>query len=144
MPDTQKPYRLPVVLRWLLGAIPVALLLVIVFVAGMRVGYREARFSHASGENYEHIFSRPEGFLDMRSENAHGVFGTVVGVADNVITVVDAFKTERSVTISSSTIMRSGANSAEATDARAGNKIVVFGDPNDAGQIAARFIRLFP
>jgi len=72
----------------------------------------------------------------------HGVVGTVIDVGSSTISVKDQQDNEQSVAISSGTVIRDGDSDVAIMDVAPGDQIAVIGEPNNAGQISARFIRV--
>jgi hypothetical protein len=131
-------------------------LLVIIFVSfgtGVFVGYRKASFSYAWSENYDRNFGGPHhgifGIAPLPTPkpsndfpNAHGTFGTILNIATSDITINSPDGVERTVRLSSSTIIKERSENIGPADLEAGEPIVVIGSPNNQGQIDARLIRV--
>lgn len=136
---------------WWLGAVIAALL---VFWLGTAVGYRAAFFDSRFGENYYRNFYGDDfngggmiggpGPMARGSFDMHGVAGEVIDVATDTISVKDPGGNELSVVVPTSTVIREGNNTIAIGAIKIGNGVAVIGAPNDAGQIQARFIRVFP
>jgi len=135
----------------------VALALIVVifasFGAGVFVGYQKARFSYAWSENYDRNFGGPPrgifGIPPSRTSNAgtgfpgaHGVFGTILNMASSDIALNVQGGAERTVRLSSSTIIKEQSENIGQADLEVGEPIVVIGSPNNLGQIDARLIRV--
>jgi hypothetical protein len=123
------------------------------FSAGVAVGYRKARFSYAWGENYHRNFSGPrKGFLKDFSEDlmgrdfigAHGTFGSIINIGDSELIVRGRDNVEKIVVVNSDTDIRRFRDSIQLNDIKLDEPIVVIGEPNDQGQIEAKFIRVMP
>lgn len=133
-----------------LGALIVLLL---VFKAGVFVGYKKAQFSYRWGENYHRNFAGPRrgffedfrrGFSDRGDFiNAHGTFGSVIKVDGNIIVVKDKDDVEKTIVVADNATIRKGRESIKVSDIKVGDKIVIIGSPNEQGQIEAKFIRVF-
>ena len=133
--------------------IGVVLLIVILFSfgAGMFVGYNKARFSYAWGENYERNFGGPHrgifGFMPGDGfMNAHGTFGSVlnINVPSSTLIINGQDNIEKTVLVSSSTILREGRDAVQLSNLKVNDPVVVVGSPNDRGQIEAKLIRVLP
>jgi hypothetical protein len=123
--------------------------LCLVFGAGIAVGYRKAIFSSLYGENYYRDFSgMPEGALDPATRtahlmNMHGTVGVVIDVATGTITVRNPDDDEEFVAVLPDTMIRILNQSILLGDVGIGDHVTVIGQPNDIGEIQARFIRVF-
>lgn len=132
---------------WILGGL---IVLFVVFGLGIVVGYDRAGFAAGFDRNYYRIFygaapDGPAGFMAPPMPIAiHGVVGTVIDLGTSTISVRDQKDNEQSVAISSATVIRSGGSDVAINNMTVGDRITVIGEPNDQGQIAARFIRIFP
>ena len=133
------------VLTIAVGTIAVAL---IIFWAGVAVGYHVAGFSYRFGDNYYRIFQdhRPGNLDIMHTElpGGHGATGSVASVALPNIIITEADKTEKIILVTGTTIIRSGQNTITAADIHTGDFIVVVGSPDTNSQIDAEFIRIVP
>lgn len=123
------------------------------FSAGVAVGYRKAKFSYAWGENYHKNFGGPrEGFMrDFDREfqgrdfiDAHGTFGQIISIADSELVVRGRDNVEKVIVVNESTEIRRFKDAIKIKDLAIDEPIVVIGDPNDLGQIIAKFIRVMP
>jgi hypothetical protein len=146
MKDLLQSSRLRAIL-WILGAI---ILLLLTFGLGMLVGSRSAAFRAHFGENYVRNFygEAPPGggpVVTMQGPpNAHGVIGKVVDVGTSTLSVVDADGDEVSVTVPTSTVIQDEGTTVVIGAIQPNDMVAVIGAPNGEGQIAARFIRVFP
>jgi hypothetical protein len=135
---------------WILG---VLVILMLVFGAGVAVGYRSGLFSSRFGENYYHNFFGDEsggmmggGIIGGPAPmpiNQHGTIGTVISVESSTIASKDPSGNEQSVVIDGNTVIRSMDKTISVAAIQDGDHIAVIGEPNDTGQILARFIRVF-
>ena len=116
----------------------------LVFGAGIMVGYRGGIFSSRFGENYYHNFYGPTpvvvGKMPM---SPHGTVGTVLDISSSSISVKDPNGDEQSVAVDSSTVIRELNNTITLSDIKINDQVTVLGEPNEQGQIYARFIRVF-
>lgn len=131
---------------WVLGGL---IVLVLVFGLGIAVGYDRAGFASGFDRNYFHIFfgGSPSGAIGLLAPPMpmaiHGVVGTVIDVNTSTISVKDQRNNEHSVAVSLGTDIRSGNMSVGINNVVVGDQIAVIGEPNNEGQIDARFIRIF-
>lgn len=123
------------------------------FSMGVAVGYRKAKFSYAWGENYHRNFGGPRGgFLRNFSQDfmgkdfigAHGTFGQIIEVKDSELAVRGRDGIEQIIKINSDTEIRRFQDVIQLKDLKVDEPIVVIGEPNDSGQITAKFIRVMP
>jgi hypothetical protein len=131
---------------YIIGGLLVAL---VVFQAGIFVGYRVAAFSinwdnahNADVRSPQSIFA-PFG-RDMDDVNSHGAIGEIISVQLPVIMVKGPSGNEAIVLISSATSIRNMRNLASTSDLKVGSQIVTIGTPDEQGRIDATFIRLVP
>lgn len=138
------------VLLSVLGGVILALL---IFQAGMFVGYRKAAFSFGYGDNYYRMFGERHhgGFMGMRSgifdeglTESHGVIGKIVKVELPTIVVSGRDGIEKVVLITPDTIIRRLRDTIPSTDLKAGDMIAVIGSPNTRSEVEAKYIRLLP
>ena len=129
---------------WVLGALVVLLL---VFGAGVAVGYRSGLFASRFGEEYSHNFLGAGSGSGMMGGpaplNQHGTIGAVISVGSSTIATKDPNGNEQSVVIDQSTVIREANETVSVADIQVGDQIAVIGEPNDTGQIHARLIRIF-
>ncbi|MDE2018984.1 MAG: hypothetical protein KGJ13_01405 [Patescibacteria group bacterium] len=132
---------------FILGGIAAALL---VFSAGVAVGERKAIFSAAWGKNYGRFFftaGPPPGAIGVMVQrgpwNTHGVAGQVIDVSSSSFMVKDPDNDERSIAITSGTVIRDANQVIPLDNIDPGYQVVVIGQPNASGQVEARFVRVF-
>ena len=121
----------------------------LIFNIGMNVGFRKAGFSYKWGDNYHKNFAGPKGgFLaDFGHDDfiqAHGVFGQIIKIDGSSVIINGNDKTEKIILINNDTIIRRFRDSLKLSDLKVNDYLVVIGQPNEAGQIEARLIRLLP
>lgn len=131
----------------ILYGIGTAIVLILVFSAGVSVGFHRASFGRAWGENYERNFGmiggRP-GFEENNFPNAHGAIGKIIKIELPTIIVADKDNTEKVILIKEDTKIQEAKNDLKDTDLKLDDFVVVIGSPNDQGQVEAKFIRLMP
>lgn len=126
------------------------ILLLLAFKAGTMMGFRKAGFSYKWGENYHRNFGGPRGgFFGNFSGGdfmggAHGVFGQLIKIDGTTLVMKDNLNAEKIVLIKSDTAITGLRENVKPADLKVNDNIVVIGEPNDAGQIEAKFIRLMP
>ncbi len=119
------------------------------FSLGVFVGYHKARFSYAWGENYHNNFGGPRGglFQDFSGKefmDAHGTFGQVVKIDGSTLVVKGSDNVEKIVVVNDDTSIMRLKNAIKISDLKINDNIVVIGEPNEQGQIEAKFIRFLP
>lgn len=119
---------------------------------GMAVGFRKAKFSFAWGENYHKNFGGPRGGFLRDAErdfsgsdfiDAHGTFGQIIKKDGDLIIVKGKDNIEISVITGDKTTINKSRKSINALDLKIDDRIIIIGDPNNQGQIEAKFIRVF-
>lgn len=126
------------------------LLLLIVFQAGMVVGYQQAAFSFQYGNNYYRMFGDdgpgPDHGPMMRGHfiEGHGAVGKVISVEPPTFVVVGRDGVEKTIVVSDDTRIRRFDRAVTINDVQVGDYSVVVGNPNESSQIEARFVRLLP
>ncbi len=135
---------------WIIGAFIIILL---VFQAGMVVGFKKANFSYKWGENYHQNFAGPRAgfFGDFMNRDfgrdfidAHGIFGQIIKIDSLALVIKGANNTEKIILLKDDTTIRRFQETIKAGDLKIDDQIVVIGSPNDAGQIEAKLIRILP
>jgi hypothetical protein len=136
----------------LLKAFGILLAILVIFGAGVFVGYRKADFSYRWSNNYYQDFGgmhspfAPMGMSDG-DDNAptpHGAFGTVIGVNLPTFAVKGQNEAEKVIIIGPQTIIRSMHNLGTTTDIHTGQSVIIIGEPDAQGQVIASFIRIVP
>ena len=130
----------------ILGCIFIAL---VIFQAGMFVGFKKAGFAFRTGEQYfRQMNGRPnDQFMGMNREdfsNSHGVAGKIISIKLPSIVVEDKDGIERTVLVSTSTSIKKFKDSIKYTDLQINDFITVIGDPNDKAEVEAKLIRIMP
>jgi RNase P/RNase MRP subunit p29 len=122
------------------------ILLIGAFSLGMNVGFRKAGFTYSWSQNYPNNFGgRPALTAPPPSSaffNPHGLDGTILNSDKNTLVLKDEDSTEKTVLISSQTSIRMNFQNLKAADLKAGEEVVVIGEPNPQGQIEAKLIRV--
>lgn len=131
------------------GVVVGLLVLLLVFKVGVIIGYRKANFSYRWGENYHRNFGGPRGgfmrgFYDRDFIGAHGVFGQIIKMDGPALVVKGKDDVEKIVLMKDTTLIKRFHDTLRPSDLRPDDYIVVIGDPNDSGQLEAKFIRALP
>ena len=127
----------------------------LVFGAGMQVGYHQARFEHNFGDNYDRMFVGPHhndqfmtGGLPFIGHhdtvNDHGAVGEVVRMSGSQFVVAGIDKVEKTITMDTHTMVRQYRDATSSSAIHVGSFVVVIGTPTNTGEIAADVIRLIP
>jgi hypothetical protein len=124
------------------------LLLLVVFQAGIFVGFHKARsamrmddrFARAYGAHYK---QGPFGIPEDDFPAAHGTVGKVLSVSLPTFVVEDKGNA-RIVRTATGTEVREGRDDTELSSIDPDDFVVVIGSPNDSGEIVAKFVRLVP
>ena len=129
-----------------LGYVFVALL---IFQAGMFVGFKKAGFAYRTGEQYfKQMNGRPDDqFMGMNRGdfgNSHGATGKIISINLPSIVVADVGGIEKTIIISTSTDIKQFKNSVKAEDLKINDIVTVIGNPNDSAEVEAQLIRIMP
>lgn len=135
----------------------------LVFRAGVSVGFHKAGFAGAFGRNLEANLIGPgprmmglaglgdgrsamyiRRTFDERLPGGHGAVGEVVDTDLPRIVIESPDNLERTILIGSTTKVRKLQQQARPEDIRVNDFIIVLGNPDDAGQIAAKLVRIMP
>jgi predicted hydrocarbon binding protein len=135
----------------ILIAIGIVIVVVLIFSAGIAVGFHKASFGRDWGENYEHNFGIREnrhGFpfgLDQDNfPNSNGAIGKIINIQLPTIIVQGKDNIEKVVLIKDDTRIQEMMTIIKPTDLKINDNIVTIGIPNSQGQIEAKFIRVMP
>ena len=115
----------------ILGIIIVAL---VIFKAGMYVGYRKAGFSRTFGDS----------MLRDDIPGGHGVSGKIIKIATTSLVVEGSDNIEKVITFTPDTLIRKLRDAASSTVLQVDDPIIVIGSPGPNGEIAAKLIRILP
>jgi hypothetical protein len=144
--DIKKVFESKVSTGVLIG-IGVIIVAILIFSAGVSVGFHKASFGRAWGENYERNFGmRPDRPMFGRDNfpNAHGATGKIIKVELPTIIVQDSNNLEKVILIKDDTKIQEMMTNIKAADLSVDDFVVVIGSPNDQGQVEAKFIRVMP
>lgn len=131
----------------ILCGIGIIIVILLIFSAGITVGFRKASFGRAWGENYERNFGFRPNRPILGSDNfpnAHGAIGKIIKIELPTIIVQDKDNTEKVVLIKSDTQIQKMMSVVKTSDLAIDDYVVIIGSPNDQGQIEAKLIRIMP
>lgn len=134
---------------WIAGGVIIEIiLLLLVFRFGVVMGVRKANFSENWGKNYGRLFGEPRpGFFSPNNgglRSAFGNAGTVISVGSSTIIIKTSDNNEKTIAVSTGTVIRSGMSNVGIGNVKTGDPIVAIGEPDQNGEIAAKLIRIFP
>ncbi len=124
-------------------------ILLFTFQAGMFVGVKKASFYNRIGEKYfREVNGNTENLMSgtRRDDfgNNYGAIGKVIQVNLPQIIVEDQGGIDKTITVSTSTSIRSGKKSLSPADVKVDNYVVIFGPNTDDSIINARLVRILP
>lgn len=122
--------------------------LTILFI-GMSIGEHRARFAGEFGNNFERNFLGPRGrmvggYLGGMLPGGHGAAGQILSVNLPQIIISGQDNLEKTVLVNASTTVRLFQENIMSSDLKAGDFVIVIGNPDSNGQIEASFIRVMP
>lgn len=115
------------------------LIILLIFGAGLFIGYKKAGFSYRWAENYHKNFAGPRNFLE-----AHGVFGSIIKIDGSTLVIKGSDNVEKTVLISDKTLIQDRRETLKISDLKVDDQVVIIGSPTEDGQIEAKFIRIMP
>lgn len=137
-----------------LSLLGVFLLVMLVFSAGVSVGFNKASYGRAWGEHYQENFgggrfglqANDLGRMGMMDDftNPHGTAGKIIKIELPNILVSDEDGTEKTIVITDDTNIRKTSTNILATDLLVDDFVVVVGSPNLRGVIEAKMLRVLP
>ncbi|MDE2001672.1 MAG: hypothetical protein KGI60_03880 [Patescibacteria group bacterium] len=129
----------------IIGCLVVGLL---IFQAGILVGYHRALFAHRGANSYIGVFENPGHgpFPEMSAAypNTFGAIGKIVTISLPTIMVEDGNNTEKMIMTSPDTAVREFRQALSLSDLKVNDSVVIVGSPNDQGAIQAQLIRVMP
>ncbi len=134
----------------IVGVFIIAVVALLIFNIGMRVGFMRASFTNVAGDNFYQPLSSGDprhlaGFVQDAESGAHGASGKIVSINLPTLVVADKDSTEKIVHIEDETIIRKMRTTISGTDLRTGDFIVVIGEPDTASaEVDAKLIRVMP
>lgn len=135
--------------HYILVGIGITVIALVIFQAGVFVGFRKASFSYERGERYYRAFGEMErgpmpGMMREEFPVAGGAVGKVIAMDPPLFTIEDRDGTEKIVRTDASTTLREARTTKPVTELREGDMVVIIGTPNDEGEVLAKLIRLMP
>ena len=134
----------------------VIIIALIIFQAGVFVGYGKAMFYRSIGDRYspyDQKHARGEGFgefgnfiSDANLPGGHGAVGKIVSINLPNIVVASPDNVEKTVNISNDTLIRQFRDTIGEKDLKVGDYVIVLGDTSstDNAVVNAKLIRLLP
>jgi hypothetical protein len=145
--DIKKVFESKVAFRILIG-IGILIIALLIFSAGIIIGFHKASFERAWEENYERNFGpKPNGpiFGQTNFPNTHGAIGKILKIELPTIIVQDnKDNTEKVILLKADTRIEKTNTAIAGQDLKIDDFVVVIGTPNPQGQIEAKFIRIMP
>jgi hypothetical protein len=142
------------ILKRIIIGLGIFALVVLIFGAGIFVGGIKARFSYRWAESYHKNFAGPPaGFFDNWRMplpppgdfiEGHGTFGEIIKINDSDMVVKGQANVEKIIIITKDTVIEKGRETGKKEELKIGDQIIIIGEPNDSGQIEAKFIRVLP
>ena len=131
---------------YVIGGLLIAL---VVFQAGIFVGYRVAAFSINWDNAHSGNLKDPRSIFapfarDADDMNPHGAIGEIISVKLPKIMVKGPSDDEEIILVSGMTSIRNMRSAATSSDLKVGQQVVVIGTPDDQGEIQATLIRVIP
>jgi len=135
----------------ILYVVGIVLIAMLIFSAGIVVGFRKASFGNSWGEHYKdnfgmRAFPRPDfrGGMMNNFPNANGAIGEIIKIELPTIIVRDKDNIEKVILIKDDTRIEKVRDEIKTTDLKISDFVVIIGTPNAQGQIEAKFIRIMP
>jgi hypothetical protein len=120
---------------------------IVIFEAGVFVGFHKAAFAYGWEQNYGRNFGDPRGalgFPDRALPIGHGADGRVISVSKGSFVVVGGDEAEKTIRVSSSTIIRAASGATTSAALANGSYVVVIGEPDASGTVSAQLVRILP
>ena len=117
------------------------LAVLVVFRAGVYVGFRQGAYLHRDFAERGRMM--PFGFAGELPQT-HGGVGMITSVKLPSITIQTSDGSEKIVLVTASTTIRGFNGNIKPQDLKQGDALIVLGTPDEQGVIDARFIRLLP
>ena len=135
--------------RGILAGIGIAIVALLIFQAGMFVGFRKASFSYRFGDNYYRAFGDrgPKPFQGQPRDGfieGHGAVGKIASIKLPTFVVTDPDDVEKVIAINEDTVIRRFDTTISADELKVNDFTVILGSPNDNSQIEAKLIRILP
>ncbi len=138
-------------LKTVIATLVVVIVIFGIFKAGMIVGYHKAFVSYrwkgsdfADGGKGSWKGRFMHEVYDKDFIGAHGVFGKIVKIDPATLTIKNRLGEERVILIDTTTVIKRFQKQIQLNDLAIDDPITVIGDPDDVGQIKAKFITFMP
>ena len=126
-----------------------------VFQLGVFVGYHKAFSSYSGGDRFYRMMQGPQGpqgpqipqaMFDDKDDflPSHGVTGRVVSVSLPSFIVAAPNNLEKTVVVGDKTITRKFRDTVMSSDIHTNDFVIVLGEPDQSGNVDAKFIRIMP
>ena len=138
-------------------AIVFTIAVLIIFLTGLKagtfIGFRKANFSYRWSDNYQRNFAGPKDgfFVNFRDDfknrdfiQSAGVFGQIIKIENDKLIIIGKNNAETIVLITDKTIINRFQETISVADLKIDDAAVIIGEPNNAGQIEAKLIRVMP
>lgn len=130
--------------KGVLYVVGIAFLALLVFRAGVFVGYRKAGFAYRLGDNYYRTFGGHMGMREEEFTSAHGAIGKIIKISLPTLFIEDQDNVEKLILIKDSTAIRKFREEIKSSDLKIDDSIIIIGSPNDKSEIEAKLIRILP
>lgn len=140
----------------ILYGVGIAIAVLLIFQAGMFVGYKKASFSYRWGDNYYRAFGGHRGgermivgrmmdsFRGKDFTNSSGAIGRIASINLPTLTIENADGIEKIILIEDDTAIRRFRETVKADELKIGDFVVAIGAPNDNAQVEAKIVRIMP
>ena len=149
---------LAIKLKNIFYALAIVLAVILIFQAGVMVGYLKASFSYKWGDNYFRAFGggqermrekmpQPLNGVPMPRggfSDAHGVAGKIIKIILPTLVVQGLDSVEKIILVKEDTSIMKFRNSIKASELKVDDFITVIGSPDANSQIEAKLIRMMP
>lgn len=137
------------IFRGVILGLAALVVLLFIFKAGMIVGIKKADFSCRWSDNYHQNFGGPKGgfipgFGDRDFLDANGTFGQIIKIDGSTLVIRGQNDVEKIILVDDKTAIKSQGDTVKLADLKMDEYVVVIGEPNDAGQIVAKLVRIMP
>jgi len=127
----------------------------LIFQSGIFIGYHKAMYYRSLENNYYRPFDQNQNrdskktynfMQDTNLPGGHGAVGKIVSISLPNIVVASPDNVEKTVNISSDTLIRQFRDTANTADLKVGDFVIVLGDASssDNGVVNAKLIRILP
>ena len=127
------------------------LIVIIIFWAGIAVGYHKAQFSNNWHSHYAEQFTSKQSPFSIPNDsdadnmpNPHGAFGQIISANLPLIIIKGPIEAEKTIVVTNTTVVRDVHDQVASTSLVAGQGVVVIGYPDEQGRVVASFIRILP